>query len=267
MPFKDARSFSDLFENPRAHSSFNELGSAYWPMVNDDSGPVRHQRPTGNYISSFVSISGTRGHDALKADPRPEVLDYVRANMIQVDYDTIYFQIIVQNGDPETALVTAQYNQIIGSRWLAYIKTRTIPKKWIAVFEGRTVNAIGKFDRYSVEVRGETIDDARLNIYQTHDHIMNLVLIDQDQAEDKRQAKLCRAAMAHELSAKELIALPTLDQGHFDNLKIQTADTRVWLSRMTKADGAKYDNAITVERLIGGVWTEQDHYRSGRGKH
>ena len=49
-------------------------------------------------------------------------------------------------------------------------------------------------------------------------------------------------------------AMPTLHSGHFDNLKRETATTRVWCSRMTVADGMPCDNQLTYERLINGAW-------------
>jgi hypothetical protein len=45
----------------------------------------------------------------------------------------------------------------------------------------------------------------------------------------------------------ELSALPTLSQGQADDLKIDTGTDRVWLSRMTVADGMPYDNQVTEE--------------------
>lgn len=52
----------------------------------------------------------------------------------------------------------------------------------------------------------------------------------------------------HNLTLKELEAMPTLSVGQADDLKIETADTRVWLSRMTVEDGQPYDNQVTVEK-------------------
>lgn len=49
----------------------------------------------------------------------------VIANMLQVDNDSIYFEIIVR--DDGTADVYARYNQIIGSRMLATIDASTLP--------------------------------------------------------------------------------------------------------------------------------------------
>lgn len=47
---------------------------------------------------------------------------------------------------------------------------------------------------------------------------------------------------------KELQQMETIEQGHFSNLKIETENTRVWLSRMTKEDGAKANNMVEVEK-------------------
>lgn len=44
-----------------------------------------------------------------------------------------------------------------------------------------------------------------------------------------------------------LESLETVQQGHFDNLKIQGPRLRVWLSRMTIEDGEPYNNKVTVE--------------------
>lgn len=63
-------------------------------------------------------------------------------------------------------------------------------------------------------------------------------------------------------SLAELEAMPTISQGHMDNLKVDTGTMRVWLSRMTREDGMPYNNAVTVERLINGVWTEVEQYEA-----
>lgn len=53
----------------------------------------------------------------------------------------------------------------------------------------------------------------------------------------------------------ELLAMPTLEQGHFANLKIDTGTLRVWVSRMTIADGEL--DPVQVERLEDGVWVDR----------
>lgn len=66
--------------------------------------------------------------------------------------------------------------------------------------------------------------------------------------------------MSARYTLAELQALPTLSTGHTDNLKIQTADRKVWLARIGVEDGMAYDHAVTVERLIAGVWTTTETY-------
>ncbi|MEK6879073.1 MAG: hypothetical protein AABY22_05665 [Nanoarchaeota archaeon] len=52
------------------------------------------------------------------------------------------------------------------------------------------------------------------------------------------------------LSLKKIQSLPTIHQGHFDNLKIETQSERIWLSRMTIEDGMPYNNQVTEEKLL-----------------
>ena len=60
--------------------------------------------------------------------------------------------------------------------------------------------------------------------------------------------------------ATELKKLPTIHSGHFDNLKLETASERVWLSRCGVADGLAYDNQVTIEHLINGKWVVVNTY-------
>lgn len=59
---------------------------------------------------------------------------------------------------------------------------------------------------------------------------------------------------------RELQAMETISQGHTDDLKIKTEDTKVWLSRMTIEDGMPYNNMVTVEKLIDGRWVAVEEY-------
>lgn len=53
-------------------------------------------------------------------------------------------------------------------------------------------------------------------------------------------------------SLKNLENKKTIYAGQFDDLKIETASKRVWLSRMTVDDGAEYNNMVTIEELKTG---------------
>ena len=62
---------------------------------------------------------------------------------------------------------------------------------------------------------------------------------------------------------EELEAMPTLCVGQADNLKVETDNTRVWLSRCTVADGEPFDNKVTVEELTkDGRWEEARTYQA-----
>lgn len=63
-------------------------------------------------------------------------------------------------------------------------------------------------------------------------------------------------------SLSEIEALPTLHQGQYDNLKVQEADRKVWLSRLTVEDGMPYNNQVTVEELRDGSWITVDEYEA-----
>ncbi|MNC36448.1 hypothetical protein D3C75_849700 [compost metagenome] len=63
-------------------------------------------------------------------------------------------------------------------------------------------------------------------------------------------------------SIAELKDLPTLQQSHTDNLKKVTGNERVWLSRMTVADGMPYNNQVTVEVFSNGKWNIVDTYQA-----
>lgn len=60
----------------------------------------------------------------------------------------------------------------------------------------------------------------------------------------------------------ELQAMPTINQGHFANLKVETATTRVWLSRCTKEDGERCNNKVTVDKFTGGRWHTVAEYEA-----
>jgi hypothetical protein len=56
-------------------------------------------------------------------------------------------------------------------------------------------------------------------------------------------------------------AQPTLESGHFDNLKYDDGARRVWVSRASLADyggdrRAFVADRLTVEKLVGGNWVK-----------
>lgn len=63
-------------------------------------------------------------------------------------------------------------------------------------------------------------------------------------------------------SLRELKSLPTLTVGQADNLKIETATERVWLSRCSIEDGEPFNNKVTIERFNGRRWYEAETYEA-----
>lgn len=53
---------------------------------------------------------------------------------------------------------------------------------------------------------------------------------------------------------QELKAMPTITQAQDSDLKYQTNDIRIWLSRLTEEDGINADDIIEVEVYINGRW-------------
>lgn len=56
-----------------------------------------------------------------------------------------------------------------------------------------------------------------------------------------------------DLRVEDLEALPTISSSQFDDLKIDTGEIRVWLSRMTEEDGHK-GSRISYEKFYRGRW-------------
>ena len=54
--------------------------------------------------------------------------------------------------------------------------------------------------------------------------------------------------------ANTLEDMPTIHSGQYADLKIDTGTKRVWLSRMTAADGET--QPVQIERLIDGCWVD-----------
>ena len=53
----------------------------------------------------------------------------------------------------------------------------------------------------------------------------------------------------------ELERMPTIHSGQYADLKIDTGDLRIWVSRMTIADGEL--DPVQVERLEDGRWVDR----------
>lgn len=80
-------------------------------------------------LDSFCAVYCSTGDYAhLHVVPHPEIIQAIGTNMMLSDQYRINFQINVRDPSAGTALVTAHYNMICGSRWFAIIDASTIPR-------------------------------------------------------------------------------------------------------------------------------------------
>lgn len=114
--FPEARTLADLMLSalPRRHLFRQPVRTvATWRL---DSGGVAT-------LSSCLIISG--GHENLDVVPKPETCEGIRQRMILSDRYSVYFRAIVhRNG---VAVVFAECDQIIASKVLAVVHSRSIP--------------------------------------------------------------------------------------------------------------------------------------------
>ena len=69
-----------------------------------------------------------------------------------------------------------------------------------------------------------------------------------------------------EYSLDALQSMPTLSRGQSSDLKIDTGFRRVWLSRCSIEDGEPYNNKVTIERLVSGIWETIVTYQAKGGE-
>ena len=65
-------------------------------------------------------------------------------------------------------------------------------------------------------------------------------------------------------TADDLENMPTISASQFDDLKIDTAGMRIWLSRMTLADGAQFRRGVAIEMLRNGRWEIAFEYEGAK---
>lgn len=78
-------------------------------------------------IDTYINIDYKGKPLTLYGKAIPAIIEWIRnGGMISVQHDTIYFKVIVRKDG--SASVYGQYNQIIGSRLLANIWAKSVPK-------------------------------------------------------------------------------------------------------------------------------------------
>jgi hypothetical protein len=113
---------------PKARALADLMSSALprkWLLRHTTRVVHRWRLPVGEAsLSSFFSVSDV-DHDDLDVVPRPEVCEALRESLILSDRYSVYFKAVVhENG---IAVIYANVDQILGSRILAVVHSRSIP--------------------------------------------------------------------------------------------------------------------------------------------
>lgn len=77
-------------------------------------------------VSSYCVIR--EPHQSLNVTLADWILSRIRESMLLIPNDRLFFEIV--NHDNGWSLVVVSHGVIIGSRWLAYIKTDSLPKTY-----------------------------------------------------------------------------------------------------------------------------------------
>ena len=102
--FPDATCLLDIFDEVAAYS-----GESKKFLVFDSE-------ENSGIVSSYCYVRD--GADSASVTPSAGLLDYISKNMLLIKHDEIYFKAIPRS---DGLLIVANYNVIIGSRWLALL--------------------------------------------------------------------------------------------------------------------------------------------------
>jgi hypothetical protein len=130
------KKFNGLQINPLHFTEVKSLSDLFVSIVPyDANSPMKHTYGNdpatdldGVYWCQVTDATNRRKNYSLHVCPTAEIREYMSRNMLYGN--GIYFQIVLRAGkanEPETALVTATYDQIIGSHWLAEMTRNDIP--------------------------------------------------------------------------------------------------------------------------------------------
>jgi len=111
IAFPETTKLSELFDSFTLRTATEHLQS-----VRTDGGHT---------VSKGGHISGRDGLKCFHAEPTDAVLDYISNSMLNLDRDSLYFEVVIRNDG--RALVVVKHNNIIGSRWLALLDASELP--------------------------------------------------------------------------------------------------------------------------------------------
>ena len=120
----DIKNFGDFFHVETA----TKQRGALIDIPRRNPNETRSGRKINSWIGNYVQIDGSSEYpysfDYFYCAPNDNLIEIIENNMITVDYDTIYFNIILFK---DYAVLRARYGQILGSRVIARIQHDSIP--------------------------------------------------------------------------------------------------------------------------------------------
>lgn len=116
----DARSFGDVLEYVRDwdHSTMSHYKGEPGP------GHIEDLEFEGNRITAFCSVR-MDGRHSMAVRPTPALLAALSGQLLPID-DSLAFEVIHHETN-NRCLILISHNQIIGSRYLAYVDPSTVP--------------------------------------------------------------------------------------------------------------------------------------------
>ena len=124
---------------------------------------------------------------------------------------------------------------------------------------------MSKMNAFNVSLNGKIIDTVFYNDSCDKEYVKD-ALINHDGFDPNIKVTKVRAKKENipKYSLDELENMETLAQSHTDNLKFNDGNIKIWLSRMTIADGAPCNNEVTVEKFNSktGTWDTIEVYEA-----
>jgi len=119
-PIFENRNFKELFTLvTKETEEIIPFWSEAWERVDERGKVYKHKfGEDKSKISGYMSINfqPEKNYKTLYVKPSVEVIEVIKTHMLIINYDTIYFKVIVF--DNKVTRIWAEYNQIIGSLFL-----------------------------------------------------------------------------------------------------------------------------------------------------
>jgi len=104
--------------------SFEDLFTEIHPWDAKRDGHPDDVEPDTD-IGHYLTVGGAGGHRSFWARPAPSLVKWVMDNMLHLDNDRKFFEVVVR--EDGSALILVKYNQILGSRWLTIVPAASLP--------------------------------------------------------------------------------------------------------------------------------------------